>query len=87
MNENLGKNVFLACIGRKGRDFFRRRSIPIVHEQINLPDLNFELAKQIAAKLIDSYIQGKVDAIYFIYNEFKSVMQQVTSAESRRQSR
>jgi F-type H+-transporting ATPase subunit gamma len=76
MNENRGKNLILGCVGRKGRDFFRRRSIPIAQEYINFSDLNFDRAKEIARKLMEAYLDRRFDAIYIIYNEFKSVMQQ-----------
>jgi F-type H+-transporting ATPase subunit gamma len=76
MNENRGKSVSLACIGRKGRDFFRRHGIPIAQEHINLSDLNYDRAKGIARQLMDVYEHRTFDAIFVIYNEFKSVIQQ-----------
>jgi len=76
MNQNRGKAVTLACIGRKGRDFFRRQGVPIAQEYINLSDLNYDRAKGIAGQLMDAYGQRTFDAVYIIYNEFKSVIQQ-----------
>ena len=76
MNQNRGKAVTLACIGRKGRDYFRRQEVPIAQEYINLSDLNYDRAKGIAGQLMDAYGQRTFDAIYVIYNEFKSVIQQ-----------
>lgn len=76
MNQNRGKAVTLACIGRKGRDFFRRHEVPIAQEYINLSNLNYDRAKGIAGQLMDAYGQRTFDAIYVIYNEFKSVIQQ-----------
>jgi F-type H+-transporting ATPase subunit gamma len=76
MNENSGKSVSLACIGRKGRDFFRRHGISIAQEHINFSDLNYDRAKGIARQLMDVYEHRTVDAIFVIYNEFKSVIQQ-----------
>ena len=76
MNQNRGKTVTLACIGRKGRDYFRRQEVPIAQEYINLSDLNYDRAKGIAGQLMDAYGQRTFDAIYVIYNEFKSVIQQ-----------
>jgi F-type H+-transporting ATPase subunit gamma len=76
MNENREKAVTLACIGRKGRDIFRRHGVPIAQEHINLSDLNYDRAKGIAGQLMDAYGQRTFDAIYIIYNEFKSVIQQ-----------
>jgi F-type H+-transporting ATPase subunit gamma len=76
MNENRAKALAMACIGRKGRDFFRRHGVPIAQEHINLSDLNYDRAKGIAGQLMDAYGQRTFDAIYIIYNEFKSVIQQ-----------
>ncbi len=76
MNENRAKALTMACIGRKGRDFFRRHGVPIAQEHINLSDLNYDRAKGIAGQLMDAYGQRTFDAIYIIYNEFKSVIQQ-----------
>jgi F-type H+-transporting ATPase subunit gamma len=76
MNENRAKVLTMACIGRKGRDFFRRHGVPIAQEHINLSDLNYDRAKGIAGQLMDAYGQRTFDAIYIIYNEFKSVIQQ-----------
>ena len=76
MNQNRGKTVTLACIGRKGRDFFRRQGVPIAQEYINLSDLNYDRAKGIAGQLMDAYGQRTFDAVYIIYNEFKSVINQ-----------
>lgn len=76
LNQNRGKAVSLTCIGRKGRDFFRRHGLPIAQEYINLSDLNYDRAKEIARQLMDAYGQRTFDAVYVIYNEFKSVIQQ-----------
>jgi F-type H+-transporting ATPase subunit gamma len=76
MSEHKGKAVTLACIGRKGRDFFRRHGFPIAQEHVNFSDLSYDRAKGIAGQLMDAYVQRTFDAIYVIYNEFKSVIQQ-----------
>jgi F-type H+-transporting ATPase subunit gamma len=76
MSEHKGKAVTLACIGRKGRDFFRRHGVPIAQEHVNFSDLSYDRAKGIAGQLMDAYVQRTFDAIYVIYNEFKSVIQQ-----------
>jgi F-type H+-transporting ATPase subunit gamma len=72
-----GKQVALEVVGRKGRDFFRRRPTPIRNEEIGLfQQLQFPRAQQIAQRLIRSYVDGEVDQIWLTYNEFKSVVQQ-----------
>jgi F-type H+-transporting ATPase subunit gamma len=77
LDERPQQRVSLNCVGRKGRDFFRRRSAPIAREYINIFNrLNFMDARQIAGTLMEEFASGEVDAIYLLYNAFKSVMQQ-----------
>jgi F-type H+-transporting ATPase subunit gamma len=74
--------VDLGLVGRKGRDFFRRRGFPVVYEAVNIfQHLRFEDADAIAQVAIDHYTEQKTDAVYLIYNEFKSVIQQRIVAE------
>ena len=65
-------------VGRKGRDFFRRRKIPIAHEITELPDSPSYLdIKSIAKAAVDGFIEEKYDELYLIYNEFRSALSQV----------
>jgi F-type H+-transporting ATPase subunit gamma len=67
----------LHTVGKKGRDFFRRRNIPISREYVDVfRNVEVRHAKEIGEDLVDRYIAGHLDAIYLIYNEFKSVIQQ-----------
>jgi F-type H+-transporting ATPase subunit gamma len=76
------QHVNLGLVGRKGRDFFRRRGFPIVYEAVNIfQHLKFEHAEEIAQIAIDHYTEAKADAVYLVYNEFKSVIQQRIVAE------
>ncbi len=69
--------VSLVTVGRKGRDFFRRRPVKIVSEHVNIfRQLDFSNARELAGELIELYTSEQVDAIDFLYNEFKSVMSQ-----------
>jgi len=71
------RQVTLGLIGRKGRDFFRRRGYAITYERANFfQHLKFEDAMAIADVAIEEYTAQKVDAVYLVYNEFKSVLQQ-----------
>jgi F-type H+-transporting ATPase subunit gamma len=75
--ETAGRDVALGLIGRRGRDFFGRRGLPIRYEQVNLfAALKFDDAKAIAKTAIDAFVNGEVDSVHLVYNEFKSVMQQ-----------
>ena len=65
------------AVGKKGRDFFRRRNIAIAREYVDVfKNVEVRQAKEIGQDLIDRYVGGNLDAVYLIYNEFKSVIQQ-----------
>jgi F-type H+-transporting ATPase subunit gamma len=71
------KEVSIIAVGRKGRDAFRKQSLKMVSEHLNLfAHLQFSNAEQISKEISDLYTQRAVDAVDFLYNEFKSVMTQ-----------
>ena len=78
-----GQKVQIAVIGRKGRDFFRRRNAPVFHVFTGVWDrLDFDQARNIARTVLRPLVVGEVDAIYLVYNEFKSAMTQRVVAEA-----
>jgi F-type H+-transporting ATPase subunit gamma len=81
--EGQGKReASIIAVGRKGRDAFRKRSLKMVSEHIGVfGRLEFSHAQQIAKEIIELYTQQKVDAVDFIYNEFKSVLMQRVRVE------
>lgn len=67
----------LVTIGRKGRDFFRRRGFDIKSEFVGLgEDISFGVAKEIGEILVDYYVKGIFDEVYLVFTEFKSAMTQ-----------
>jgi F-type H+-transporting ATPase subunit gamma len=75
--ENVGRDVALGLIGRKGRDFFRRRGFEVRYEQVNIyARLKFADAVDIANVAIEAFTTGQATSVYLVYNEFKSVMSQ-----------
>ena len=71
------RQVVLGLIGRKGRDFFTRRGYPVVYERTHFfQHLSFDDAVAIADVAIEEYTEASIDAVYLVYNEFKSVLQQ-----------
>ena len=68
----------LGLVGRKGRDFFARRGFDVAFEQIGLfQKLSFEHAQDDRADARSTlFIEGDVDRVVLVYNEFKSVMSQ-----------
>jgi F-type H+-transporting ATPase subunit gamma len=77
VRDNPGRPVSLGLVGRKSRDMLARRGLPVRFEHINLPKvISFAEAEAIAAPAVQDFIDAKIDSVYLIYNEFKSVMQQ-----------
>ena len=76
-SEGQGREVVLGLIGRKGRDFFRRRGFDVRHEAVGIfQRLSFEHAVGVANSAIEEFTSGRVGSVYLVYNEFKSVMTQ-----------
>ncbi len=75
--------IVLHVVGKKGRDYFKRRAIvPIekVHTDV-IPDVSLEKASRIGRELVASYLDGSYDEVLVVYNEFKSAIQQDTKVE------
>jgi len=77
MAEREGATVRLELIGRKGRDFFRKRGADITGEHIGLAaKVKFEEVSTIAEKAMEMFRNREIDAVYLLFNEFKSVVSQ-----------
>jgi len=75
--EHANAAVRMELIGRKGRDFFRKRGAVISGEHVGLAaKVSYADSAAIARKAMDLYRAGEIDAVYLIYNEFKSVISQ-----------
>ena len=77
-----GQDVKMILVGRKGRDYFTRRDAPILEFLPGVWDkLTLETAQEVGKKVLAPFNANEVDAIYFVYNEFKSAMTQRVSCE------
>jgi len=92
LDSKAGKNIEIEAIGRTGRDFLRRRfpvaeprsadsteaaRTTIVGEQIGvLSKLEYAVGGGIAERVVERYSNCEIDAVYLLYNEFKSVISQ-----------
>jgi F-type H+-transporting ATPase subunit gamma len=77
VRDNPGRPVELGLVGRKSRDMLARRGLPVRFDHVNLPRvIHFAEAEAIARPAIDDFVSGKVDSVYLVYNEFKSIVQQ-----------
>jgi len=80
-----GKRIEIEAVGRKGRDFMRRRypagdgtnGVRITGELVGvLGKLEHAQASEIAQRIIERYTREEIDAVYLLFNEFKSVIAQ-----------
>ncbi|HUE80884.1 MAG TPA: ATP synthase F1 subunit gamma [Pyrinomonadaceae bacterium] len=80
VRENSTKQIEFITVGRKGRDFFRRRQAVIAGEYIGLTGkgrVEFSEALEVARDAIKRFTEDQeIDKVFLIYNEFKSVLQQ-----------
>jgi F-type H+-transporting ATPase subunit gamma len=68
-------NLTFELIGRKGRDYFKRRYTHIAGEHTDVfRNVKFEDAEKIAKVIIERFAKAEIDAVYLFVNEFKSVM-------------
>jgi F-type H+-transporting ATPase subunit gamma len=84
MRANSGKDIEMMPVGRKGRDFFRRRNATFVEEYIGITGkgrVDYSEAIEIARNVIKRFTEDEeLDKVFIIYNEFKSVLQQRASS-------
>ena len=80
IRDNTDKQIEILAVGRKGRDFFRRRGANLVGEYIGLTGkgrVEFHEALEVARDIIKRFTEDEeIDKAFVIYNEFKSVLQQ-----------
>jgi F-type H+-transporting ATPase subunit gamma len=69
--------VQMVLIGRKGRDFFRKRGATVTSDHVGLAaKVAYNDTAAIARQAMDLYRNEEIDAVYLLYNEFKSVVAQ-----------
>jgi F-type H+-transporting ATPase subunit gamma len=67
----------LVIVGKKGRDYYRRRKVAVKHELPGATGATAgELAREVATIVVDAFVKGQTDAVFLVYNEFKSAVQQ-----------
>jgi len=75
--ERAAGSVALLVMGRKGRDFWKKRGGRIVLERTGISEKGtYADAAGIAGDIIGRFEREEIDAVYLVYNEFKSVMSQ-----------
>jgi F-type H+-transporting ATPase subunit gamma len=80
LNENADKSTSMVAVGRKGRDYFRRRHVEMVDEYIGLTGtgrVSYTDAAAIADKLIERFTEDtSIDKVFVVFTEFKTVLSQ-----------
>jgi F-type H+-transporting ATPase subunit gamma len=80
INQNPGKQFEIVAVGRKGRDFFRRRNANVSNEYVGLTGkgrVEFSEALEVARDVINRFTEDEgIDKVFIIYNEFRSVLSQ-----------
>jgi F-type H+-transporting ATPase subunit gamma len=74
--------VRVTFVGRRGFDFFKKRNVQIADKHINLfAGLTRELAQHLSEQFQKRFVTGETDAVYVIYNRFRSALVQTPVAE------
>jgi F-type H+-transporting ATPase subunit gamma len=77
VSEGKGREVAIGLVGRKGRDFFRRRGFDIRYEAVGIfQRLSFADAAALADTAIEEFTSGSVSSVHLVYNKFRSVISQ-----------
>ncbi|MEM6962128.1 MAG: ATP synthase F1 subunit gamma [Myxococcota bacterium] len=74
--------VCFGVVGRKGREYLRRRNADIRQEFTDvLENLSIEKAREVSRYIVDEYSREGLDACYLVYNQFKSAISQEVIVE------
>ncbi|NNF00145.1 MAG: ATP synthase F1 subunit gamma [Pyrinomonadaceae bacterium] len=85
MKENPEKNSEMVPVGRKGRDYFRNRSVKFVGEYVGLTgqgQVSLADARDVSDKIIRTFVDdGEIDKVFLVFTEFKTVLSQKVKIE------
>ena len=74
IRESSAAALTLVVVGRKARDFYRRRPYTVKRDLIGFWDrLAYSHACELADFFMEQYLSGEVDEVWLLYNEFRSV--------------
>jgi F-type H+-transporting ATPase subunit gamma len=72
-----GRDIAMALVGRKGRDFFMRRGFDVLYEEVGLfQNVKWAHAQAIATTAIKEFLGPDISSVYLVYNEFRSAISQ-----------
>jgi len=73
-----GVDTGLTAIGKRGRDYFKKRGYDLIGSHINVyGSIDISFVNQISRGMIDRYLTDEVDGVYMIYSRFISIGRQV----------
>ena len=76
-----GVEITLECIGKKAYDFFKKRENVVRYHDDLLSKANYSKVSAVADEILKEFVEEKLDAVYLVYNEFKSAIQQKVTSE------
>jgi F-type H+-transporting ATPase subunit gamma len=72
-----GVECSLTLVGKKGRDYFRKRDLEITADHINVyGKVDIAFTNQMTQGFIDRYLAGEIDELYMLYSRFVSIVKQ-----------
>ncbi len=76
--QNVGnfESITVDIFGRKLRDYLNRRKIEIRKSYVDVKKVDQEMVEEVAAELVNMYLEGEVDKVYLVYTYFKSPVKQ-----------
>jgi F-type H+-transporting ATPase subunit gamma len=76
-NSDKYSKISVSTIGRRGRDFAKKRGITIRKDYAGmLGRLQYRQAQQVADELVEQFTSGEADAVFLLYNRFQSALVQ-----------
>lgn len=78
----MGQEVQVYVIGRRGRDYFRRRKIEVAESMVGAMNVvDFDLALSVARLGLNAFMADEVQEVYIVYSRFNSMVSQVPNVE------
>ncbi len=77
---NEGIEVSISTVGKKARDYFKRRDVPVRHSWTGISgNVRFSSAEEIANDIKENYLNETADEVTVVYNAFKSMVAQTVT--------
>jgi F-type H+-transporting ATPase subunit gamma len=82
LRDHAGREASLTILGRKGVEYYRRRTVTIADRHVQIPGPSVSLAREIATKVATEFVEGRVDRVDLLYSTFRSALSQVPTVET-----